>query len=121
VTVPLMLLFALRTSLFIFPVLTFVLWRAVGPRILVAIAALLLGVVVPLLYAEVSPTNRGGYNFDYGVELINAHWVGVVAVFLLGVACFRSLQGARRARSAEGPAARPEPEPERDLELTGSR
>jgi hypothetical protein len=116
-TVPLMLLFALRTSLVIFPVLTFVLWRAVGPRILTAIAALLLGIVVPLLYVQESPTDRGGYNFDYAVELINAHWVGVVAVFLLGVACWRSLEAARRARSPEPPLR----EPERDLELTGSR
>ena len=46
-TVPLALLFALRTSVFIFPALTFILWRGVGARVLIAIAVALLGIVVP--------------------------------------------------------------------------
>jgi hypothetical protein len=96
VTVPLALLFALRTSVVIFPLVTLVLWRGVGSRALALAAAVLLGMVVPLLYAIVSPRDRGGYNFEYSTELIWAHWVGVVALVMLGAACWRALAGARR-------------------------
>lgn len=106
-TIPLALLFALRTSVFISPVLTFILWRGVGARVLIAIAAALLGVVVPVLYAVVSPRDRGGYNFEYSVELIRAHWVGVLAFVLLGAACWRMVAAARSARPGRAqPAGR---------------
>jgi arabinofuranan 3-O-arabinosyltransferase len=95
-TVPLALLFALRTSVVVFPLLTLVLWRGVGSRALAAAAAVLIGVVVPLLYLAISPRNRGGFNFDYSTELIWAHWVGVVALVLLMAACWRSLAAARK-------------------------
>ena len=58
----------------------------------------LLGVVVPILYAVISPRNRGGYNFEYSIELIWAHWVRVVALVLLMVVCWRSLAAARGRR-----------------------
>jgi arabinofuranan 3-O-arabinosyltransferase len=101
-TIPLALLFALRTSLFIFPALTFILWRGVGARVLIASAVALLGIAVPILYAVTSPRNRGGYNFEYSVELIRAHWVGVLAFVLLGAACWRMLAAARSARQPTG-------------------
>jgi hypothetical protein len=96
VTVPLALLFALRTSVAIFPLLTLVLWRGVGSRVLAISAGLLLAVAVPLLYLIIAPTNRGGFNFEYSTELIWPHWVGVVALVLLMAACWRSLAAARR-------------------------
>jgi hypothetical protein len=98
VTVPLALLFALRTSVVVFPLLTLVLWRGAGSRLLAVVAALILGVVVPALYLIVSPTDRGGFNFEYSTELISAHWAGVTALVLLMAACWRSLAQARRRR-----------------------
>ena len=47
-TIPLATLFALRTSVAIFPLLTLVLWRAVSVRTLTLAAAAALGVVVPI-------------------------------------------------------------------------
>ena len=56
----------------------------------------LLGLVVPLLYADRSrPDDRGGYNFEYSVDLIDAHWVAVGALVLLMAACWRVLSAAR--------------------------
>ena len=95
-TVPLALLFALRVSIIVFPLLTLVLWRGVGSRRLVVVAALILGVVVPALYALISPRDRGGYNFEYSTELIWAHWAGATVLVLLMAACWRSLAAARR-------------------------
>jgi hypothetical protein len=95
-TVPLALLFALRTSVIVFPLLTLVLWLGVESRRLVLLAAGIFGVVVPALYLIVSPRDRGGFNFEYSTELIWAHWAGVTALVLLMAACWRSLSAARR-------------------------
>jgi hypothetical protein len=95
ITVPLSLWFALRMGLVIGPLLTFVLWRGVGPRILIAGAALLLGVVVPLLYVVVGPDNDGGFSFGYSNSLLLAHWAAITAVFLLALSCWRALAAAR--------------------------
>ena len=109
-TIPLCLLFALRSAVLIFPVLTLILWRGVGPRALTAVAAGLLGVVVPLVYAVTSPRDRGGFNFEYSIDLIWAHWVGVAALILLMVVCWRLLAAARRTRRPSGPSPeRPAP------------
>jgi hypothetical protein len=118
-TLPLCLLFALRTSVGIFPVLTFALWRGVSARRLAIVAAGLLGIAVPIAYAIASPQNRGGYNFDYGIRTIGAHWIGVLALVLLMVACGRMLIAARRIRP---PAEPPPPElPEHRLEAVAGR
>ena len=98
VTLPLAFLFAARTSVVIFPALTLIFWRGWSPRALVAAAAAgLLVVVVPLLYALDPPRDRGGYNFEYSLDLIRAHWVTVAALVLLMVACGRTLMAVRRA------------------------
>jgi hypothetical protein len=104
VTVPLCLIFALRSSVAILVVLALILWRGYGGRILALIAAGLLGVVVPLIYVFVTPKNEGGFDFSYSVDLIAAHWVGVAAVILLGVAAWRALSAMRRR-----PGRRPDP------------
>lgn len=106
VTIPLALLLAKRTGVVIFPLLTLVLWRGIGPRLLTAGAAVLLGLVVPLMYAVISPRDRGGWNFEYSVELMQAHWVGVGAFVLLIAACWRAL-GTARASQAGGPSTTP--------------
>jgi len=119
--IPLALLFAKRTSVVIFPLLTLILWRGVGSRQLTGIAAGLLGVVVPILYVAISPRNQGGFNFEYSVELIWAHWAGVGALVLLMVACWRTLAAAR-APAEPPPSGRAGPDAalerdERGLEL----
>jgi arabinofuranan 3-O-arabinosyltransferase len=96
-TIPLALLFAARTSVVLFPLLTLILWRGVGSRPLTMAAAGLLGIVVPILYQVLTPRDRGGFNFEYSTELIAAHWVAVGAVVLLMAACWRALAAARGA------------------------
>jgi arabinofuranan 3-O-arabinosyltransferase len=103
-TVPLALLFAKRTSVVIFPLLTVILWRGVSARLLAATAAGLLGVVVPLMYLIASPIDRGGYNFEYSLQTINAHWVAEGALVLLMVACWRTIVDAR---AGAGPVSSP--------------
>jgi hypothetical protein len=104
-TVPLALLFAKRTSVVIFPLLTVILWRGLGVRVLTAGSALLLGVAVPLLYLIENPINRGGYNFEYSLQTIDAHWVAEGALVLLMVACWRAISSARAPRGEPAPAA----------------
>jgi hypothetical protein len=96
--IPLGYLFAIRAGAGLFLLLTFVLWRGYGPRTLVLAAAALLGIVVPILYAIVSPSHRGPYDFAYSTQLITPHWVGVGAIVLLIVAV-----GQIMRRSARGP------------------
>jgi arabinofuranan 3-O-arabinosyltransferase len=108
VTIPLALLFAKRTSVVIFPLVTLILWRGVGVQLLTLTAAGLIGVVVPLLYLIASPKDRGGYNFEYSLETIDAHWVTEGALVLLIVACWRVIASARAAQGPVSPAeARP--------------
>jgi arabinofuranan 3-O-arabinosyltransferase len=95
-TIPLSLLFAARTSVVLFPLITVILWRGAGSRLLTLVAAALLGLVVPALYLLLTPEDRGGFNFEYSTELISAHWVAVVALVLLMAACWRELAGRRR-------------------------
>jgi membrane protease YdiL (CAAX protease family) len=123
-TIPLSFLFAARTSVVIFPLLTLILWRGVGSRLLTAVAAGLLGIAVPLIYALFVPKDRGGFNFEYSRELIGAHWVAVLALILLLVVCRRALAAARAAGEPPDPL-QPAPVPpvpeERDLAGVGRR
>ncbi len=81
----------------IWPLLTLVLWRGVPSWALALVAAGLLGVCVPAAYAVLSPRDRGGYNFEYSLETLWAHWIGVAALVLLLVACWRSLRASAAA------------------------
>ena len=76
-----------------------------GPRTLTVAAAALVGVVVPAIYVIASPRNRGGYNFEYSLQTINAHWVAEGALVLLMVACWRAISSARAARGEPAPPA----------------
>ena len=71
--------------------------------------------VVPVTYLLSNPANRGGYNFEYSLEVIDAHWLVVAAVVLLMAACGRSIAAARRARAPSAPPGSDLPaEPELD-------
>ena len=108
-SVPVGLVFALRAGAATFPVLAIILWRGYGPRLLVPVAAVLLGVVVPFVYVVFPPPNLGGYNFNYSVSLIWAHWIGVGAILLLAMASWRMLaaERARRKQAAPPPTSDP--------------
>jgi arabinofuranan 3-O-arabinosyltransferase len=125
-TLLLAFLFAARSAVVIFPILTLILWRGAGSRLLTGVAAALLGVAVPILYVIYSPRDRGGFNFEYSIELIWAHWVGVAALILLMIACWRMLAAARRERTLPRPPGgglpaerRLEPD-ERGVDLAGA-
>jgi len=96
--VPLGLMFALRTSLATFPLLTLILWRGAGPRLLAGAAAVLFGIVTPLVYLISSPDDRGGFDFEYSLQVIDAHWLGVGGLVLLMAACWRALAAAHSKR-----------------------
>ncbi len=51
--------------------------------------------MVPLLYAILTPRDRGGYNFEYSVDLIARTGWRVGALVLLMAACWRVLSAAR--------------------------
>jgi arabinofuranan 3-O-arabinosyltransferase len=76
-----------------------ILWRGVGVRRLVAAAAALLLVAVPVLTLAIGVEDRGGYNPEYAQVRIAVHWVAVAAVILLVLALARVLGAARRRRS----------------------
>jgi hypothetical protein len=118
-TLPISFLFAARSSVVVFPLLTVILWRGVGSRLLTGAAAALLGVAVPIMYAIISPKDRGGYNFGYSRDLIWAHWVGVLAIILLMVVCWRALAAARRARTRAGHPPKGDLPPDPELEARG--
>jgi arabinofuranan 3-O-arabinosyltransferase len=90
-----------------------ILWRGVGTRPLIAAAAALLLVAVPLLTVAGPVRDPGGYNFEYAQDRIAVHWVAVAAVSLLVLALARTLSTARprhaagRADERAAAAARP--------------
>jgi hypothetical protein len=112
-TIPLALLFAKRTSVVIFPLLTLIHWRGVGVRMLTLAAAGLIGVAVPLGYLIASPTDRGGYNFEYSLQTIDAHWITEGALVLLIVACWRTIADARAPAQPVSPPTAPQSAPAR--------
>jgi hypothetical protein len=77
-----------------------ILWRGIGVRALVAAAAGLLVVVVPLLTLAIPVRDPGGYNFEYAQDRIAVHWVTVAAVVLLILAVARVLSTARDRSAA---------------------
>jgi hypothetical protein len=76
-----------------------ILWRGIGVRALVASAASLLVIVVPVLTLAIPVRDPGGFNFEYAQDRIAVHWVTVAAVVLLILAAARVLSTAR-ARTA---------------------
>jgi hypothetical protein len=94
--IPLGYVFAIRAGAALFFLVAFVLWRGYGPKQLALAAAALLGVVVPIVYVVASPRNQGGYGFAYSTQLIWAHWIGVAAIVLLGLAVLRLIRARAR-------------------------
>jgi hypothetical protein len=83
-----------------------ILWRGIGTRALIAAAAALLLVAVPLLTVVIPVRDPGGYNFEYAQDRIAVHWVAVAAFVLLVLALARTLSTARD-RGAASPRSAP--------------
>lgn len=95
--------FALRAGVLIGPAVALLLWRGVGVRPLILAAGGLLAVVVPLIYVFFPAEDRGGYNPEYALDLLGAHWVAVAAFALLVVALARMLSTARAPSAGAAP------------------
>ncbi|HEX2086516.1 MAG TPA: hypothetical protein VHF89_12605, partial [Solirubrobacteraceae bacterium] len=87
--------FAIRAGVVIAPAVALILWRGIPARQLALAGGGLLLVVVPVLYLAVPGRDPGGYNSALAVQRIAAHWVGVAAVVLIGLALWRTLRTAR--------------------------
>ena len=61
----------------------FVLWRGIGAKPLALAGGAVLGLALPLLYVVAPPENRGGFNPEYSIDRIAAHWVAVAGVTLM--------------------------------------
>jgi hypothetical protein len=92
--------FSLRSGAVTFAVAALLLWRGLSPRTMILSAGALLLVVVPVLYVALPPEDQGGYSFQYAVDRIAAHWVGLAAIELLLVALLVTLVRAVRGRPA---------------------
>jgi arabinofuranan 3-O-arabinosyltransferase len=95
--------FALRAGVLIGPGVAFILWRGFSPRQLILAAGALLALVVPALYLLFPAEDRGGYNNEYAVEHLGAHWVAVAAFVLLVLALAGTLMMATRSNRADRP------------------
>ena len=91
-------MFSLRAGVLIGPAVALLLWRGVGARVLALAGGLLLAVVVPAVYLLFPSPDQGGYDFNYAVDLIAAHWVAVGGIVLIGLALWRTLAASRRVR-----------------------
>jgi arabinofuranan 3-O-arabinosyltransferase len=96
--------FAIRAGVATFLLATLVLWRGFDTRRLVLAAGVLLGIVVPVVYLLSQPQDKGGYNFAYATQTIWGHWIGVAAIVLLSLVCWRAI----RARPPAGPTDPPD-------------
>lgn len=99
--------FSIRAGVVIGPAVAVVLWRGVGPRALALAAGGLLAIAVPAIYLAFMPADRGGYNADYPMDLIGAHWVAVAAWVLLALALARTVAAALRGRGGRVSGASP--------------
>lgn len=89
-------LFALRAGVLLGPMAVALLLVGVNARRLLVAAAAGLA-VLPVIYIAFPPRDQGGYNFDYAVQLMGAHWVAVGIVCCIGAGC--GLAAVRLARS----------------------
>jgi hypothetical protein len=92
--------FALRAGVLIGPAVALILWRGIGARRMLLVAAGLLVVAVPAIYLIFPAHGTHGFDNEYATEHLGAHWVAVAAAVLLIVALWRMLSQLRRNASA---------------------
>jgi arabinofuranan 3-O-arabinosyltransferase len=100
--------FGLRAGAVSGPTLLWILWRGTPSRTLMAVVAVALMLVVPILYLAHSGANLGGYNTHYAMSHLVAHWVAVGALVLVAVVLVRALSRARGLRDDARAGASPE-------------
>ena len=98
-------LFAIRAGVVLGPAIALILAFGVPARRLALAGGVVLLTVVPAVYLFAGG-DQGGYDTNYAVERIAAHWAGVAALCLLGAALWRTLSTAR-ARGAAGRGSSP--------------
>jgi hypothetical protein len=91
-------LFALRAGLVLGVAAVVLLRTGLTARRLLTLAALGI-VLLPLLYIVFPAGDEGGFNFDYAVDNLGAHWVAVAVVSCVAVACALDALALRRGRS----------------------
>jgi hypothetical protein len=123
--------FAARFAVVAAPVTLVLLRVGFNARRLLALAALLIA-AVPVLYLANPAHNFGGYDFDYGLHYLTAHWLAAGALCLLLAAAIvqaAALRHVRRPRpnrppspdQADGePESAPEPRPVAPLPGAGT-
>ena len=89
--------FALRAGVVLGPVVALVLRRGIGAGTLALCGGTLVLVAVPLLTVLAAPLPSTGFQTNYAVDRIAAHWVAVLAVVVLGAALWRVVGGLRRS------------------------
>jgi arabinofuranan 3-O-arabinosyltransferase len=94
--------FALRAGVLIGPAVALILWRGIGARRMLLVAAGLLVVAVPAIYLLFPAHDRHGFDNEYASAHLGAHWVAVAAAVLLILALWRMLSQLRRNASARG-------------------
>jgi hypothetical protein len=82
---------ALRAGVVLGPLVALILWRGVRSRDLVTLAGALLLVAVPLAHLLARNEDHGGYDTNFAVDHIAAHWIATGAVALVLVALLRWL------------------------------
>ena len=85
--------FALRAGAVAGPIVALVLWRGISARALALAAATLFAIVVPGIYLFDMPDDLGGFNSNYPIDLIAAHWAAVLAVVLAALAFLKASRG----------------------------
>ncbi|MDX6697506.1 MAG: arabinofuranan 3-O-arabinosyltransferase [Solirubrobacteraceae bacterium] len=90
--------FALRAGVAVFPVVALVLRYGVGGRALALAGGALLA-LEPVIYLAFLPREKGGgYNFNYPLDLVGAHWVAVAGFVLLALSLWRRLNPSFQRR-----------------------
>ncbi|MET0604125.1 MAG: hypothetical protein ABW167_19230, partial [Baekduia sp.] len=82
-------------------------WRGISDRALGAVAALLLGVGVPLAYVAAAiihgDEGRGGNSTDFAANRLAAHWMALAALVALALLLVRTLRAQRSGPRSGAP------------------
>jgi arabinofuranan 3-O-arabinosyltransferase len=93
------LAFGLRAGAVAAVVFAAIAWRGITDRALGIVAALLLGVGVPLAYVVAAiihdDEGRGGNSTDFGANRMAAHWMALAALVALALLLVRTLRAQR--------------------------
>ncbi len=87
--------FALRAGVVLGPAAVVVARLGPRPRPLLAVTAGVLG-AIPLVYLTFPADDSGGYNFGFALHNLAGHWLAVIALCCLALACALDIRGRRQ-------------------------